>query len=90
LSVIEVIRRGRLRWFGHVERKSDDDWVKACQKLEVVGDVGRGRGRKTWLECVRSDMKDLNLRAVDAMDRELWRGKIFSETSKPRKRGKLT
>jgi len=27
------------------------------------------------------------LRAVDAKDRELWRGKNFSETSKPRKRG---
>jgi len=33
-------------------------------------------------------MKDLGLRAVDAKDRELWRGKNFSETSKPRKRGK--
>ena len=23
-----VIKRGRLRWFGHVERKDDGDWVK--------------------------------------------------------------
>ena len=89
-SITEVVRRGRLRWFGHVERKADDDWVKTCQNMEVLGVVGRGRGKKTWLECVRSDMKDLGLRAVDAKDRELWRGKIFSETSKPRKRGKLT
>ena len=24
-SVTEIISRGRLRWFGHVERKVDDD-----------------------------------------------------------------
>ena len=23
----EVVRRGRLRWYGHVERKSGDDWI---------------------------------------------------------------
>ena len=46
-AVTEIVRRGRLRWFGHVERKVDDDWVKKCTKLEVVGKVGSGRGRKT-------------------------------------------
>ena len=29
-SVTEVVRHGRFRWFGHVERKSVDDWVSAC------------------------------------------------------------
>ena len=24
-AVTEIVRRGRLRWFGHVERKADDD-----------------------------------------------------------------
>ena len=27
------------RWFGHVERKADDDWVKKCSKVEVVEKV---------------------------------------------------
>src|SRR5260221_14793832 len=32
-----VVRRNRLRWFGHVERKGDCDWVKGCTVLEVEG-----------------------------------------------------
>ena len=27
-----VIRRGRLRCYGHVMRKSDEDWVKKCME----------------------------------------------------------
>ena len=26
-SVAEMVRHGRLGWFGHLERKSGDDWV---------------------------------------------------------------
>jgi len=47
-----------LRWFGHVERKPVGDWVKNCQKLDVDGQAGRGRSRRTWLECVKGDLKD--------------------------------
>ena len=36
--VEKKIQRGRLRWFGHVERKNEEDWVKKCTKLNV--DVG--------------------------------------------------
>ena len=27
-SIDEVVRRGRLRWFGHVECKSENDWCR--------------------------------------------------------------
>jgi len=46
--VFEVVRHNRLRWFGHVERKSGDDWVKKCLLLMVEGKVGRMRVRKTY------------------------------------------
>ena len=75
-SMTEVVRRGRLRWFGHVERKDDNDWVKACQRFEAAGKRGRGRGRKTWRECVVGDMKDLGLQERDVQDRVVWRGLI--------------
>ena len=42
------IFRNVLRWFGHVERKSGDDWVSACRNVEVTGVRRVGRGRKTW------------------------------------------
>jgi len=32
-----MINLSRLRWFGHVERKDDNDWVKRCITWEVEG-----------------------------------------------------
>ena len=40
---MEVIRQGRLRWFGHVERKEVYDWVSACRNLEVAGSRGQAK-----------------------------------------------
>jgi hypothetical protein len=34
--VSDACRRNRLRWFRHVERTWNDDWVKRCTRLEVV------------------------------------------------------
>jgi len=41
------VRRGRLRWFGHLERKGEDDWVYTCRKFEFAGAKNRGRSKKT-------------------------------------------
>ena len=30
-----VIKKSRLRWFGHVDRKDDNDWVKRSITWEV-------------------------------------------------------
>ena len=30
-------KKSRLRWFGHVELKDDNDWVKRCITWEVEG-----------------------------------------------------
>jgi hypothetical protein len=78
-SVTDVVRRGRLRWFGHVERKSKDDCMLACTYMEVVGDRKRGRGRKTWRECVNDDMKKLGLKKEEAQDRLAWRKGILGK-----------
>ncbi len=61
-GVVEVMRRGRFRWFGHVERKEVDNWVSACRNLEMVGSRGRGSPRITWSARLDGDMKDMGLR----------------------------
>ena len=55
-SVVVIVRRGRMGWFGHLERKDTLDWVSACRNFVVSGEKIKGRGRKTWGECVRHDM----------------------------------
>jgi len=77
--VSEVVRHGRLRWFGHVERKSDADWVKTCRELQVEGVKGRGRGRKTWYECVEEDMRECGLTRGMAQDRVVWKNGILGK-----------
>ena len=80
VGVAERVVRSRLRWFGHVERKSDDDWVSKCRS--VAGARRRGRGRKTWMECVEEDMHRLRLRSEDALD-HTFGGMTFWGTVQP-------
>ena len=72
-----MVRHGRLRWLGHLERKSVDDWVSACRRLVVEGT--RGRGRKTWEQCVKDDMKLLGLHPEWTIFRDMWRDLIWGK-----------
>ena len=44
---MDVMRTDTLRWHGHVERKKDAVYVKACTRLVVEGKEPVGRPRKT-------------------------------------------
>ena len=50
--------------------------MSACREIEVDGSRGHGRGRKTWQECVKDDMKRFGLRREAAQDRAMWRNAI--------------
>ena len=74
-----------MRWFGHVERKNGNDWVSVCRNVVVAGVRCADRGRKTWYECVKDDMKVLGLHHEWAVFRDMWRGFILGRTSNPSK-----
>ena len=83
VRITESVRRGRLRWFGHLERKDNDDWVSACRSYEVPGRKGKGRSRKTWDECVRTDLRKGGLDAQCTQDRNEWKNLIVGKAVQP-------
>jgi len=36
-DIILIQQQNRLRWYGHVLRKEDTDWVNKCMEYEVEG-----------------------------------------------------
>ena len=63
-----VLQQNRLRWYGHVLRKDDDDWVKKCTDYEVEVQ-GQEEDQR---EVVREDCQTRKLNKEDAMDRCKW------------------
>ena len=75
-DITTVLRCGRLRWAGHVERAPPNTGIGMVGNLAVPGKRGRGRPRKTWAECVKTDIRDCGLSAVDPQDRVAWRAAV--------------
>ncbi len=47
-DIIEVLKRSRLRWYGHVRRREEDHILRRAAEMEVEGVRPRGRPKKTW------------------------------------------
>ena len=87
---MDVVRRGRLRWYGHVVRKDENDWVKKVMLFNVEGTRPSGRPKKTWQMTVLADMKALGIDHEGAMDRSQWKKAIARIQSNPVVPGKRT
>ena len=72
-GVEDMLRWGRLRWFGHLQRMDDETWPKKILDFAIDGRNPRGRPRKSWMDCIRSDMKSLGLKTSMAQNRTEWR-----------------
>jgi len=77
-DIILILQQNRLRWYGHVLRKEDTDWVKKCMEYEVEGSRPRARPKRTMTEVVQKDRQARNLNREDtiredAMDHGRWK-----------------
>ncbi|KAF3676507.1 putative pre-mRNA-processing factor 6-like [Capsicum annuum] len=81
VALVEAkMRKERLRWFGHMMRRSMDAPVHRCERLALDGFMrSRGRPKKYWKEMIRHDMEKLQLTEDMTLNRKVWRSRIRVE-----------
>ena len=53
------------RWYGHVKRMEENEFVSWSAERREPGTRKRGRPRKRWMGCVRDDGRVVDLDKVD-------------------------
>jgi len=61
LDIVTEIKKGRLRWLGHVERTSEERVVKRLYQNTPEGGRGVGRQRLRWMEDVREELRKMGV-----------------------------
>ena len=69
----EVMRGGRLRWFGHVQRRDANNVTRRVMELAIPGTRRRGRPKKTWYHQINDDMTGVGVTQDVALKRNEWR-----------------
>ena len=66
------MRVKRLRWYGHVCRRDEDEDIRRVMEMKVTGRRKRGRPKQRWTDTIRTDMRCWDLEKADTQDRERW------------------
>ena len=69
-EVTAALRTRRLRCYGHVAGSSS--CINSITSMTIPSARRRGRPKKTWSECVKTDMKMCSLGSIDPLNREAW------------------
>jgi len=73
----DKLREAKLRWFGHVKRRSVSALVRRWEAFDLLQcRRGRGRLKTSWNAVIRSAMKSLELTEDMAKDRNMHRATI--------------
>jgi hypothetical protein len=57
VSIVDKMRKNRLRWFGHVMRRKETKAVRVVIKMNIEGKRGRRRPKKRWLDMIQNDIE---------------------------------
>ena len=74
IAINDAIKLGRLRWFGHVKRREEGNYVKRCMDMDIESRNPKGRPKRTWRQVVREDLKLMGVEEEE--DRDYWRFRL--------------
>ena len=78
-SILEVVDKSKLRWYGHVQRMNEDQFPRKYLQYRPHGRRPVGRPRRRWMEGVGEALtaREINLADVEReelyTDRQEWR-----------------
>ena len=55
------LMKKRLSWFGHVQRRDEDNIAKSVLNTRIDGSCPRGRPKLRWMDRLKDDMKKNNI-----------------------------
>ncbi|XP_046848167.1 uncharacterized protein LOC124441744 [Xenia sp. Carnegie-2017] len=76
MSILKLMRRKRLQWFGHVCRREEDVDIRRVYEMQMEGRRKRGRPKHRWKDTIRRDMQLCGVKEEDTQDRAAWRSLI--------------
>ncbi|GJW87601.1 retrovirus-related pol polyprotein LINE-1 [Tanacetum coccineum] len=68
-TIVNKMREGRLRWFGHVKRRLQSTPIRRVETIVVDGVRRRGRPKLRWEDTLKTDLKELLLSEDTTSDR---------------------
>jgi hypothetical protein len=75
LDIVAEINKARLRWFGHIERMSEDRVIIKLYMSKPEGRRSVGRPKMRWLDDVEEDLRKMRIggRRGKARRRDEWK-----------------
>ena len=67
------MRKGRLRWYGHVMRRDQRYVGTKMMEMKLLGKRKRGRPKRRFLDIVKEGMGEVGAKETDVENRTVWR-----------------
>ena len=72
-KITDRLRRARLKWYGHVERRDENYVGRRVMNMALPGKRKRGRPKRRWCDNIKEDLEEIGAAGDDAKDRDKWR-----------------